>query len=276
MSRQAFTSVNERPLVSAIGPAMRPPVNIPVYTELPSNAVEYLQNTVSELQEEASFLQSTMEAYHNGMMTLLEKNKGLDVEAINKKNLREKGVPLESLKTSRTEKLDLQANTEAMKRAEKRLADSQEKYSTAVAQVCELQNRVSSSDYHLKQAKMELEEKSKAEKMLRSKCVSLAAQLEEESSRSSEALRELQLSQGSKDDQIDGLIKSIQSRLDSKSNQCRELEEKLARSQIERAESENEVKDLKKRMLTQEEEAGKKLELTLSDVEKMQMSISTR
>ena len=39
MSKHAFTRVKDRPFVSAIGPAMRPPVNMPVYTELPSKAI---------------------------------------------------------------------------------------------------------------------------------------------------------------------------------------------------------------------------------------------
>ena len=236
--------------------------------ELPPNAVEYLSSTVEELQEEAKYLGGALEAYHKGIVQLLDRNKGrVDVEAMNKKSLREKGAPLESLKSDREDKLGKQASEAAVRRLERSLEESQAKYSDAVRKIAECQNAIGDRDADLRRAEVELEERSAREKALGAKCDALASQLEEESNRSSEALRELQRSQGSKDGQTDAVIKSIQESLEQKTRQCSDLQKELTGAMETAATRGNEVDRLRAEVRRRDDEAGRKLELTLGEVE---------
>lgn len=237
--------------------------------ELSSNAVEYLEETIRQLTEETNYFQVNMEAFHKGMMSLMDKKKGsIDTESINKKSLREKGVPLADLKNSRTEKLASSQQTNTVD-LEKKLVDVEKKYSDVVAQLCEAQNMISKKDLDLKHFQLEVEERIKLEDALNAKCESLKRELEEEANRSSEALVEMQRSHGSKDEKIESLIESMQSRLDSKVKQCNELQDDVMRYELEQSASKEEISNLKKEMQRKEEETGKKLELTLSDVQKL-------
>ena len=235
--------------------------------ELSSKAVEYLQETIKHLEEETAYMQVSMDAFHKGMISVMDKNKGVDIESINKKSLREKGVPLKELKTSRTEL----HKEEKDRDLEKKLEESQKKYSDVVAQLCEAQNKISEQDLDLRSILGELEDAKRQRKALSEKCVSLNSQLDEEVNRSSETLKELQKSQGSKDGQVQSLIDGMQSRLDSKSQQCNDLQDELAHFKEDQELYKKEIANLKKEMQTKEEESGKKLELTRSDVERLNM-----
>ena len=134
-----------------------------------------------------------------------------------------------------------------MERMEKRIADLQQSHARALRQLDQSQSTaIAGKDSSIKDLELRLEESERSGRGLGAKCQSLQKELEEESGRSTKAIRDLEVSLGSKGSEMASLVETMRKSLESKTQQCNDLRSDLSKLQAERASSENQIEKLKK------------------------------